>query len=158
MTMTQPPHTVPIATTPRKTATRGGREAGFTLLELLVVLGILALLAAFVGPSVLRYMGQGRTTAAKTQISAIASAVELYALDMGAPPSSESGLAALVTAPQGATRWRGPYLKSANGLIDPWGRPYHYRSPGKNAPYEIFSYGQDNAPNGTGEDQDLVSW
>lgn len=133
-------------------------SAGFTLLELLVVLGILALLAAVVGPNVLGYMGKGRTISAKTQIASISTAVELYALDMGAAPSSEVGLGALIAAPQGATRWRGPYLKNANGLVDPWGRPYNYRSPGQHAPYEIFSYGQDNAPSGTGEDQDLVSW
>lgn len=134
------------------------RAAGFTLLELLVVLGILALLAAVAGPSVLRYMGKARTETAKAQIASISTAIELYALDMGTAPNSELGLGALISAPQGATRWRGPYLKNANGLIDPWGRPYNYRSPGQHAPYEIFSYGQDNAPSGTGEDQDLVSW
>lgn len=133
-------------------------DDGFTLLELLVVLGILALLATFVGPSVLRYMGKARTDTAKTQISAIASAVELYSLDIGRPPSTELGLNALVSAPPGLPNWGGPYLKSASGLIDPWGHPYHYQSPGKNMPYEIFSYGQDDAPNGTGEDQDIISW
>jgi general secretion pathway protein G len=137
---------------------RPPRDAGFTLLELLVVLGILALLAAFVGPSVLRYMGKARTDTARAQIAAIGTAIEMYALDMGQPPATETGLGALVTPPQGAQRWRGPYLKSANGLVDPWGRPYHYRAPGKTAPYEIFTYGQDNAPSGTGEDQDIVSW
>jgi general secretion pathway protein G len=133
-------------------------DAGFTLLELLVVLGILALLATFVGPAVLRYMGKARTDTARTQISAIASAVELYALDMGKPPTTELGLNALITAPPSIPNWRGPYLKSANGLTDPWGRPYHYLSPGKTAAYEIFTYGEDNMPNGDGEAQDLVSW
>lgn len=149
--------TLHMFTTPmRTTSTR--REAGFTLLELLVVLGILALLAAVAYPSVLKYMGKARSETAKAQIAAIGTAVELYALDMGAAPPTETGLNALVNAPSGTTRWRGPYLKNANGLIDPWGRPYNYRSPGQKAPYEIFSYGQDNAPSGTGEDQDLVSW
>ncbi|MEZ5901250.1 MAG: type II secretion system major pseudopilin GspG [Hyphomicrobiaceae bacterium] len=142
----------------RLSASIGRSDAGFTLLELLVVLGILALLATFVGPAVLRYMGKARTDTARTQISAIASAVELYALDMGKPPATELGLNALVTAPQGVANWKGPYLKSASGLTDPWGHPYHYRSPGKNAAYEIFSYGEDNMPNGDGEAQDLVSW
>ena len=140
------------------THVQANSSAGFTLLELLVVLGILALLAAVAGPSVLRYMGKARTETAKAQIASISTAVELYALDMGAAPGTEVGLGALMSAPQGAARWRGPYLKNANGLIDPWGRPYNYRSPGQHAPYEIFSYGHDNAPGGTGEDQDLVSW
>lgn len=137
---------------------RNASQAGFTLLELLVVLGILALLAAVAAPNVLRYMGKARSETAKAQIASIATAVELYALDMGTAPPTDVGLSALVAAPQGATRWRGPYLKNAAGLVDPWGRPYHYRSPGQHAQYEIFSYGQDNAPSGTGEDQDLVSW
>ncbi|MGL4396768.1 MAG: type II secretion system major pseudopilin GspG [Hyphomicrobium sp.] len=142
----------------RRAPQRPSAMDGFTLLELLVVLGILALLAAIAGPSVLRYMGTARTETAKAQIASLATATELFALDMGASPSTDMGLAALVAAPQGATRWRGPYLKNANGLIDPWGRKYHYRSPGQRAPYEIFSYGQDNAPGGDGENQDLVSW
>lgn len=142
----------------RARAAQSSTEAGFTLLELLVVLGILALLAAFVGPAVLGYMGKARTDSARAQISALATSVEMYALDMGTPPPTQAGLGALVAPPPGAERWRGPYLKSAGGLVDPWGRPYRYRAPGKTAPYEIFTFGQDNAPGGTGENQDLVSW
>lgn len=132
-------------------------QAGFTLIELLIVLGILALLAGIVTPQVLRYMGKARTEAAKVQISAISSALELYALDNGAYPSSQIGLAALIQKPQGAQRWNGPYLKKAEGLKDPWGRPYQYRFPGRAGNFEVFSLGRDNAPGGSGEDADVTN-
>ena len=100
-------------------------QAGFTLFELLVVLGILALLATFAAPQVLRYLGKARSETAKIQINAIASAVELYALDNGGYPPQQSGLAALMQPPPGAVRWAGPYLKKAEGL---------YRSVGTSLP------------------------
>ncbi len=132
-------------------------ESGFTLLELLVVLGIIALLATVAGPQVLRYLGKARTETAKAQISAIATALELYALDSGTFPPQQNGLAALVQAPPNAPGWRGPYLKRSEGLIDPWGRPYNYRFPGAKGSPEVFTLGRDNAPGGTGEDQDVTS-
>jgi general secretion pathway protein G len=138
-----------------RAASRADREAGFTLLELLVVLGILALLATFAAPQVLRYLGKARSETARLQINAIASAIELYALDNGGVPPQEPGLAALMQAPTGATRWSGPYLKKADGLIDPWGHPYQYRVPGRAGAFDIISLGRDHAPGGTGEDQDL---
>lgn len=141
----------------RRTAARVNAEAGFTLLELLVVLGILALLATFAAPQVLRYLGKARTDAARLQINAISSALELYALDNGAFPAQQVGLGALMQAPAGVQRWSGPYLKKAEGLVDPWGRPYQYRIPGKAQPFEIFTLGRDNAPGGTGEDQDVTN-
>ena len=131
------------------------RDAGFTLLELLVVLGIIALLATVAGPPVLRYLGKARTETARAQISSIATALELYALDNSVFPSTQVGLAALVQPPAGSTRWAGPYLKNPGGLIDPWGRPYQYRFPGRNNQPEVFTLGRDNAPGGTGEDQDV---
>jgi general secretion pathway protein G len=132
-------------------------EAGFTLLELLVVLGILALLAAIGYPQVLRYLGAARIETAKAQMSAIATSLELYALDNGSFPSQQAGLNALVQAPPGATRWRGPYLKKAEGLVDPWGHPYQYKVPGRGTPFEIATLGRDNAVGGEGEDQDIVN-
>jgi len=141
----------------RRTHARHTAEAGFTLLELLVVLGILALLATFAAPQVLRYLGKARTDAARLQINALSSALELYALDNGGFPAQQAGLAALMQPPQGAQRWSGPYLKKAEGLVDPWGRPYQYRVPGKGQPFEIFTLGRDNAPGGTGEDQDVTN-
>ncbi len=122
------------------------------------MLGILVLLAAVAYPQVLRYMGSARTEVARAQISAIATAVELYSLDNGGFPPQQPGLLALVTKTSGARRWNGPYLKKKEGLIDPWGRPYQYRVPGRNVPFEIFSLGRDNTPGGEGEDVDLANW
>lgn len=133
------------------------RDAGVTLIELLVVLGILALLATVAGPQVYRYLGSAKTGTAKVQIDALASALELYALDNGGYPTAQAGLGALMQAPAGATRWQGPYLKKAEGLRDPWGRPYHYRIPGRSGPFEVYSLGSDNAVGGSGEAQDLSS-
>lgn len=134
---------------------RQKRDEGFTLLELLVVLGIIALLATIAAPQVLQYLGKARTETAKAQVSAISTALELYALDNGGFPPQQTGLTALVAAPPGATSWRGPYLKRAEGLLDPWGRPYGYRMPGRSGNPDVFTLGRDNTPGGTGEDQDV---
>jgi general secretion pathway protein G len=130
-------------------------DGGFTLLELLVVLGIIALLATFTGPVVLGYLGQARTDTARAQVAAISTALELYALDNGTMPSQEMGLSALVTAPQNGGAWHGPYLKRKEGLIDPWGRPYNYKFPVSNGRAEVYTLGRDNAPGGTSENQDI---
>lgn len=130
-------------------------EEGFTLLELLVVLGIIALLATVAAPQVLQYLGKARTETAKAQIAAISTSLELYALDNGGFPPQQTGLSALIAAPQGAVSWRGPYLKRADGLLDPWGRPYGYRMPGRGGNPDVFTLGRDNAPGGAGEDQDV---
>jgi general secretion pathway protein G len=132
-------------------------DAGFTLVELLVVMGILALLAAFAAPQVMGYLGRARTESARLQINAIVSALELYALDNGGYPPSELGLRALMEAPAGANRWAGPYLKKAQGLNDPWGRVYQYSSPSPAGPVQVFTLGADNARGGTGEAQDVTN-
>lgn len=131
------------------------RQSGFTLIELLVVLGIITLLATVAAPQVLRYLGKARTETARAQIAALATALELYALDNGTFPPQQTGLAALVQAPQGSNRWNGPYIKNSNGLVDPWGRPYLYRLPGRNNQPDIYSLGRDNAVGGAGEDADV---
>lgn len=138
-------------------ARRGG-EAGFTLIELLVVLSIIVLLATIAAPQVLRYLGKARTEAARAQISAISTALELFSLDNGGFPPQQQGLQSLMQNAAGGARWKGPYLKRADGLVDPWGRPYQYRFPGKNGQPEVFSLGRDNAPSGADEDQDVASW
>lgn len=135
-----------------------GSEAGFTLLELLVVLGIIVLLATFAAPQVLRYLGKARTETARAQISAISTALELYSLDVGVFPPQQTGLQGLVQPVPGQARWKGPYLKRADGLIDPWGHPYQYRFPGRAGQPDVFSLGRDNVPGGTDEDQDLASY
>ncbi len=131
-------------------------DLGFTLLELLVVLGILALLASVATPQVLGYLGKARTETARAQIAAIGTALELYALDNGGFPPPDVGLAALNTAPSGATRWRGPYLKNVKDLKDPWGHFYQYSLDQRGQP-KVVSLGRDNAPGGIGEDADVLN-
>jgi general secretion pathway protein G len=133
-------------------------DAGYTLLELLVVLTILMLLAAVTGPQVLSYLGQARSQAAQVQIKNISTALELFYLHNGDYPSEQVGLSALVKAPPDVANWRGPYVKGAEGLLDPWGRPYRYRAPGRHGEFDVFSLGRDNKEGGTGEDRDLTSW
>ena len=133
-------------------------EAGFTLLELLVVLGIITLLATVAAPQVLGYLGQARSQAAQVQIKNISTALELFYLHNGGYPAEQVGLSALVKAPQGVPNWRGPYLKTAEGLLDPWGRPYRYRVPGRSGDFDIFTLGRDNKEGGSGEDRDVASW
>jgi general secretion pathway protein G len=131
---------------------------GFTLLELLVVLGIIALLAALVAPSVVRYMSDARSDAANAQLKNVESAIELYYLDTGSYPPSDTGLSALVEAPANVKNWRGPYLRKKEGLVDPWGKPYGYKNPGDHGAYDLVSLGRDGQEGGEGEDKDLVSW
>jgi general secretion pathway protein G len=133
-------------------------QRGFTLLELLVVLAILALLAAIVAPQVLKYVGTSRTQSARIQVQNIGAALELFQLDNGRYPTTEEGLAALVTRPATAEKWNGPYLKRASGLSDPWGTPYQYRIPGQHGDFDVYSLGADKAEGGTGEAQDVTSW
>lgn len=137
---------------------RSHPEAGFTLVELLVVLAILVLLATYVGPRVIGYLGSSRTQAAKVQIESIASALELYRLDVGKYPSSEESLKALVERPADAPVWNGPYLRKQSVPLDPWGRSYQYRAPGQHGEFDVFTLGADNQQGGTGENADVTSW
>ncbi len=135
-----------------------GSEAGLTLVELLVVLAILSLFAALAAPQVLRYLGSARSETAQAQISSLVSAVELYYLDVGEYPSQDVGLKALSEAPTQATGWNGPYLKKSSGILDPWGKPYIYKRPGKQGAFEILTLGRDGQAGGEGEDKDVTSW
>lgn len=128
--------------------------AGFTLLELLVVVAIIGLLAAYVGPRYFSQLGKSEVTVAKAQIEAFGSALDQYRLDVGRYPTTEQGLAALVSRPGTKKKWNGPYLGKALPL-DPWGNPYRYRNPGPGAEYEILSHGKDGVPGGNGDDTDI---
>lgn len=137
-------------------------HAGFTLIEILVVITVIAILAGLVAPEVFRNVGDARTTAAKAQMESLSLALDTYRLDNLSYPSTAQGLAALNAAPTGDPRpanWRGPYLR--RGVPnDPWGRPYIYRDPGTANPngYDLLTYGRDGVAGGTGEDADLTSW
>ncbi len=133
-------------------------ESGFTLLELLVVLGIIALLAGIVGPQVMKHMGAAKTKAAKVQIEDLSASLDMYKLDVGKYPTTEQGLVALVEKPAISKRWNGPYLRKVKVPQDPWVTDYHYASPGQHGKFDLYSYGADNKEGGEGEDQDINSW
>jgi general secretion pathway protein G len=130
---------------------------GFTLIELLLVMVIIGLLAALVGP---RFFGQekkARQRAAKGQIALFEAALDNYRLDVGRYPTTEQGLQALREKPDEVEKWDGPYLKKAVPA-DPWGNPFAYESPSEHGDYAIISYGADGSPGGEDVDTDIVSW
>lgn len=143
-------------TSPRRSHRRR-TAAGFTLLELLVVLVILGLLAGLVAPQVFSYLGRARTDTARIQIENLGGLLDLYRLDVGRYPSEDEGLRALLDRPPGLQGWNGPYLTRADVLLDPWGRPYLYRQPGRQGPYDLYSLGADGVEGGTGENADVTS-
>ena len=127
-------------------ATRRNRgQAGYTLLELLVVMGILAVLTAIATPQVMGYFNKAKTESVQLQIQNINTALELYYMENGTYPSSDEGLRALVEAPADAPRWNGPYLKQTQALTDPWGHPYQYVYPNDAGQYTVYSLGSKNA-------------
>jgi general secretion pathway protein G len=133
------------------------RRKGFTLIELLLVMVILGLLAALVGP---RFFGQekkAKQRAAKGQIALFEAALDNYRLDVGRYPTTDQGLQALREQPDGVAKWDGPYLKKAVPT-DPWGNAFAYESPSEHGDYAIISYGADGRPGGEDEDTDIVSW
>lgn len=143
-----------VTTRDKVETSRCGGDAGFTLVELLVVLAIIALIGTLVGPRVLGYIGTAKSDTAATQIRNLSNAVELFYLDVGAYPDDEAQLKALLE-PLSAAGWNGPYLKTAASLIDPWGRTYRYKS--ADGQFVISTLGRDDKPGGTGEDADLLS-
>jgi len=140
------------------TPRRSPHERGFTLIELLVVLVILGLIAAFAVPQVMKYLSRAKTDAAAIQIQRLSSVLDLYRLDVGYYPSSAEGLQALVKRPDNAEQWDGPYLKTADGLKDPWGRAYQYQQPGAHSDFDLYSLGADGQEGGDGENQDVTNW
>ncbi|KZM47489.1 type II secretion system major pseudopilin GspG [Labrenzia sp. OB1] len=131
------------------------RKAGYSLVEMLVALAILALIAGIAGPKAIAFLGRSKTKTAELQIQELGTSLELYYLDVGRYPAESDGLNALISAPSSASQWNGPYLENEASLIDPWDRPYLYRSPGQKGEYDIYSLGRDGAKGGSGEDRDL---
>ncbi len=130
---------------------------GFTLVEILVVMVIIGLLAALVAPRFIRQEEKAKIKVAKAQVELLGTALDTFRLDAGRYPTGEEGLEALRSKPGGLDRWDGPYLKKEVPL-DPWGRPYIYKSPGEHGPYDLTSYGADGASGGEGDNRDINSW
>ena len=139
---------------------RGGdirwkQDTGATILEVLIVLSIIALIAAVVGPRVVGYLGTAKSETAELQIDNLASAVQLFYVDTGRYPSEAEGLSVLLSRPAGDTDWNGPYMPKAEALTDPWGRAYIYAPPQDDGNFAIRSLGRDGVEGGRGEDADL---
>jgi general secretion pathway protein G len=139
--------------------TRRRRAGGFTLIEIMVVMAIIAMLAAMVGPRIMGALGKSQRQGAAAQIERLGAALDTYRLDMGRYPTTQEGLGALVQPPANAGRWDGPYLNKNQIPLDPWDNPYQYRSPGGGGrPYDLFTFGADGAPGGEGDSRDITSW
>lgn len=129
-------------------------QRGFTLLELLVVIVIIGLLAAYVGPRYFSQLGKSERSTAKAQIEGLGKALDAYRLDAGHYPTTEQGLNALIFKLNDETKWNGPYLQKAVPL-DPWGRAYVYRSPGQEGDFDLLSYAKDGQAGGEGDAADI---
>jgi general secretion pathway protein G len=135
------------------------RQRGFTLLELLVVIVIIGLLAAFVAPRYFSQIGRSKTQIARAQIESFEKGLDQFRIDTGHYPAQEAGLVALFVQPPNEPNWQGPYLKK--GIpADPWDHAYVYRFPAADPAreYDIVSFGADGKQNGAGEDADVASW
>lgn len=132
-------------------------QRGFSLIELIVVLVILGLLAGVVGPAVVSKLRGARSKIAKTQISELETALEMFHFDVGRYPAASEGLQALRQNPGGLAAWDGPYLKK-DVPKDPWGKDYVYRAPGQHGDYDLYSMGADGVEGGEGDNADVTSW
>ncbi len=130
-------------------------EKGFSLIELIVVLVILGLLAAVVGPRVYDKLAKGKEQIAKIQIKELEGALQLFSFDVGRYPNTSEGLEALIRNPGNVDSWKSSYLNKAELPKDPWGKPYVYRSPGQHGDFDLLSYGPDGVEGG---EDDVVSW
>ena len=134
------------------------RQAGVTLIEMMVVVVIIALFAALVLPRMMGQADKARKTAARAQINAFMTALGSYKLDTGSYPTTEQGLQALRAKPENVNNWQGPYTDKEIDN-DPWGHPYVYRFPGEHGDEpDILCYGADGQPGGDGMNGDIVSW
>ena len=137
------------------------KSAGFTLIEVLVVIVVIAILATLIAPNIFRNVGDARVATARTQIETLATALDSYRLDNGGYPSTGQGLNALWQRPASnpPPNWREPYVRKPVPR-DPWGHEFIYISPGKVNPqsYDLLSYGADGKPGGEGDNADILSW
>lgn len=131
------------------------RDAGFTLIELMIVIAILGLMAYMVAPRLMGVMGKAKPKLAQTDIKNLETALDLFYLDVGRYPTEDEGLKALTQQPENLPNWGGPYLKKPPK--DPWGRDYVYKFPGEHGPYDIMSYGADGQAGGEGENADITN-
>jgi len=141
---------------------RTGRQAGFTLIELMVVIVILGILAGLIVPRIMSRPGEAKQMKAKIQIQSLETALKLYKLDNGGYPTTEQGLAALVDPPESGAapqNWKkGGYLEKGRVPKDPWGNEFIYLNPGAHGEYDIISYGADGVPDGEDENKDINNW
>lgn len=137
---------------------RRRHDSGYTLVELLVVLAVLAMLVAIATPRLMKYLSSSRIQTAHIQIQQLGAVLDTYKLELLHYPTTEQGLQALVEQPAGEPKWDGPYLKNKASLIDPWGNPYQYKSPGQHGEYDLYSWGADGREGGEGENGDITSW
>ena len=147
--------------TDRRGRTRrvGLREAGFTLVEMLVVLVIVGLLVSLVAPRVFNQLAEAKVRTAHIQIESFKNALDLFYLDAGRYPTTQEGLGALSNRPASVQNWGGPYVRTATVPRDPWNNPYVYRAPGQSGrPYEITSNGPGGKPGDEGGPNQIASW
>ena len=133
------------------------REDGYTLVEMLVVIGIIALIAAVLTPQLLGQMSRARAKAGQLQLDSVAAAVEMYRSDVGRYPNQQEGLQALLTDPGNVEGWTGPYLKDAKAIKDPWSNPVVYQLDADGQHFAVISYGADGKIGGGSADRDLRS-
>jgi general secretion pathway protein G len=139
-------------------ACRSNPEAGFTLVEILVVITIIGLIMGLIGPRVLGYLSDSKAKTARIQIQGFASALDLYYLDNGRYPTASEGLRALAQKPDGAVVWNGPYLNGTIVPKDPWGHPYVYSFPGQHGAYDIVSLGPKGQEGDAGPGRNISNW
>ena len=133
-------------------------SAGFTLLELMVVMLILALLASIAAPQVMKHLAKAKSETARIQVDALTASVNYFQLDTGRYPTDQEGLRALTDRPESEPKWDGPYIQKKDSLMDPWGRPYLYKWPGAHHEFDIYTLGSDGKEGGDGEARDIGNW
>jgi len=134
------------------------RRRGFTLLELMVVLLILALLATIAAPQVMKHLSKAKSQTARIQIDALTASVNFFQMDVGRAPTEQEGLKVLIERPGNEAKWDGPYIQKADSLTDPWGRPYLYKHPGTHRDIEVYTLGSDGKEGGDGDARDIGNW